>query len=74
MTEIRDFSCFDLFKFNKVNLDPLTETYGLTFYLHYQSRWPEYFLTAVAPNREIQGYIMGKSEVYSKMIKFRIYQ
>ncbi|CBY09208.1 unnamed protein product [Oikopleura dioica] len=62
MTEIRPFSCFDLFKFNKVNLDPLTETYGLPFYLHYQAKWPEYYFTAEAPNGDIQGYIMGKSE------------
>jgi len=62
MSLIREFSCFDLFKFNKVNLDPLTETYGLSFYLSYQARWPEYFYTACAPNGEIQGYIMGKAE------------
>ena len=62
MSLIREFSCFDLFKFNKVNLDPLTETYGLSFYMSYQARWPEYFYTAEAPNGEIQGYIMGKAE------------
>ena len=55
MSLIREFSCFDLFKFNKVNLDPLTETYGLSFYMSYQARWPEYFYTAEAPNGEIQG-------------------
>ena len=63
MSVIREFSCFDLFKFNKVNLDPLTETYGLTFYMTYQAKWPEYFYTAESPNGEIQGYIMGKAEV-----------
>merc|ERR1712157_707083 len=62
MSVIREFSCFDLFKFNKVNLDPLTETYGLTFYMTYQAKWPEYFYTAESPNGEIQGYIMGKAE------------
>ena len=66
MSLIREFSCFDLFKFNKVNLDPLTETYGLSFYMSYQARWPEYFYTAEAPNGEIQGF----SGVHSR---FRIW-
>ncbi|UYV74595.1 NAA20 [Cordylochernes scorpioides] len=44
------------------NLDPLTETYGLAFYLQYLSHWPEYFQVAEAPNGDLMGYIMGKSE------------
>ncbi|EDW56182.1 GM22725 [Drosophila sechellia] len=32
MTTLRPFTCDDLFKFNNVNFDPLTETYGLSFY------------------------------------------
>uniref|UniRef100_A0A915CPF9 Uncharacterized protein n=1 Tax=Ditylenchus dipsaci TaxID=166011 RepID=A0A915CPF9_9BILA len=35
MTTIRPFEAEDLFRFNNVNLDPLTETYGLPFYLQY---------------------------------------
>ena len=38
MTTLRPFRCDDLFKFNNVNLDPLTETYNLAFYLMYLSR------------------------------------
>ena len=72
MTEIRPFSCFDLFKFNMVNFDPLTETYGLPFYLHYQAKWPEYYFTAEAPNGDIQGYIMGKSEVSLNISKLSL--
>lgn len=66
MTTIRSFTCDDLFKFNNVNLDPLTETYGLGFYMQYLAHWPEYFQVAESPNGEIMGYIMGKAEVMGK--------
>jgi len=62
MTTIRPFTCDDMFRFNNVNLDPLTETYGIGFYLQYLSRWPEYFQVAESPSGEIMGYIMGKAE------------
>ena len=39
MTTLRPFCCDDLFHYNNVNLDPLTETYNLAFYLMYLSRW-----------------------------------
>ncbi|KAI8432108.1 hypothetical protein MSG28_004611 [Choristoneura fumiferana] len=44
------------------NLDPLTETYGLSFYTQYLAHWPEYFQVAESPSGEIMGYIMGKAE------------
>ncbi|XP_049874936.1 N-alpha-acetyltransferase 20 [Pectinophora gossypiella] len=62
MTTIRPFTCEDMLKFNNVNLDPLTETYGLSFYTQYLAHWPEYFQVAEAPSGEIMGYIMGKAE------------
>jgi N-terminal acetyltransferase B complex catalytic subunit len=43
------------------NLDPLTETYGLSFYLQYLAHWPEYFQVVEAPN----GHIMGYSNHYN---------
>ena len=57
MTTLRQFTCDDLFRFNPVNLDPLTETYGVQFYLQYLARWPEYFLVAESPSNEIMGMI-----------------
>jgi len=54
--------CDDMFRFNSVNLDPLTETYGLSFYLQYLAHWPEYFQVVESPSGEIMGYIMGKAE------------
>lgn len=40
------------------NLDPLTETYGLSFYMQYLAHWPEYFQVAESPSGEIMGYSM----------------
>ena len=62
MTTLRQFTCDDLFRFNPINLDPLTETYGIGFYLQYLARWPEYFVVAEAPSGDLMGYIMGKAE------------
>ncbi|XP_075563073.1 N-alpha-acetyltransferase 20 isoform X2 [Pelecanus crispus] len=62
MTTLRAFTCDDLFRFNNINLDPLTETYGIPFYLQYLAHWPEYFVVAEAPGGELMGYIMGKAE------------
>ncbi len=62
MTTLRQFTCDDMFRFNPINLDPLTETYGVGFYLQYLARWPEYFLVAEAPSGDLMGYIMGKAE------------
>lgn len=31
MTEVRRFTCDDMFRFNNVNLDPLTETVSILF-------------------------------------------
>jgi N-terminal acetyltransferase B complex catalytic subunit len=45
-----------MFKFNGVNLDPLTETYGLSFYMQYLAHWPEYFQIAESASGEIMGY------------------
>jgi N-terminal acetyltransferase B complex catalytic subunit len=62
MTTIRSFTCDDLFAYNAVNHDKLTETYSLAFYLHYLAKWPEYFSAATTRDGEIMGYVMGKCE------------
>ncbi|KAK2163253.1 hypothetical protein LSH36_83g04092 [Paralvinella palmiformis] len=66
MTTIRPFTCDDMFRFHNVNLDPLTETYGLPFYMQYLAHWPEYFQVAESPSGEIMGYIMGKAEGHAE--------
>ena len=67
MTSFRPFTSFDLLKYNLVNTDALTETYGLSFYLSYLAHWPEYFVCAETLNRELSGYVMGKSEGKSNL-------
>ena len=62
MTTVRRFNCDDLFRFNNINLDPLTETYSLAFYLQYMAVWPEYFSVVESPDNRLMGYIMGKAE------------
>ncbi len=62
MTTIRPFSIFDLFKFNNVNLDILTETYHTNFYGKYIAVWGEYCVSAENSSGMIEGYILGKVE------------
>lgn len=59
---MRRFTCNDLFHFNAVNLDPLTETYNLSFYLTYLAKWPEYCQIAAGPGYQTMGYVLGKAE------------
>lgn len=62
MTTIRPFEMSDLFKFNNINLDNLTETFNMPFYLSYQSMWPEAFTVAEAPDKSLMGYMLAKAE------------
>ncbi|KAG6416236.1 hypothetical protein SASPL_123662 [Salvia splendens] len=62
MTTIRRFCCNDLLRFASVNLDHLTETFNMSFYMTYLARWPDYFHVADAPGNRVMGYIMGKVE------------
>ncbi|XP_063713171.1 N-alpha-acetyltransferase 20-like [Symsagittifera roscoffensis] len=66
MSSLRTFKCRDFLKMARINLDPLTETYALPFYLQYYVKWPEYFLMSETPSGEVQGYIMGKSETFRR--------
>ena len=52
----------DLLHMEGVNLDPLTETYSIDFYLEYLSKWPEMCHVMMDINREIVAYIIGKLE------------
>ena len=62
MTSTRPFEIDDLFRFNNVNLDVLTETYNMSFYLQYMSTSPELFTVATSPDGSITGYMLGKAE------------
>ena len=50
MTSIRRFRCTDLFRISSVNLDALTETYQLSYYMTYAIRWPDCFTVAQQPH------------------------
>ncbi|KAI3659053.1 hypothetical protein MP638_002072 [Amoeboaphelidium occidentale] len=62
MTSLRLFTALDLLKFNNINLDPLTETYSISFYLTYLARWPDYFYLTLDHTGKQMGYVMGKAE------------
>ncbi|KAI1326888.1 N-acetyltransferase 5 [Xylariaceae sp. FL0255] len=65
----RPFKPTDLDNFAKCNMDPLTETYDLSFYLQYYARWPTLFQVAVDQKGNILGYIMGKIESSPEYMK-----
>lgn len=67
MTTIRMFRAEDLFKFNHINLDPLTETYNIPFYMQYVATWPSLCASFEDSNGRMMGYILGKAEGESKL-------
>ncbi|ORX47221.1 acyl-CoA N-acyltransferase [Hesseltinella vesiculosa] len=62
MSLLRRFKATDLFEFNNVNLDVLTETYNISFYLQYLAHWPDLFMVQKSPLNSLMGYVMGKAE------------
>jgi hypothetical protein len=56
MATFRPFRCDDLNKLSKCNLDPLTETYELSFYLGYYAKWPSLFHVCEDMDGNILGY------------------
>ncbi|KFH43278.1 N-terminal acetyltransferase B complex catalytic subunit-like protein [Hapsidospora chrysogenum ATCC 11550] len=70
MATFRRFRPDDVNKFSKCNLDPLTETYELNFYLQYYSKWPSLFQVCEDMNGNVVGYIMGKVESSPDAYKF----
>jgi len=59
MTTFRPFRLDDLNRISKCNLDPLTETYDLSFYVQYYTKWPALFQVAEDTNGNIVGYSMS---------------
>lgn len=56
MANFRRFKPSDLNRLSKCNLDPLTETYELAFYLSYYAKWPSLFQVAEDQHGNIIGY------------------
>ena len=67
MTTIRPFVAEDLFKFNHINLDPLTETYNIPYYMQYLATWPALCASFEDPHGRMMGYILGKAEGSGKL-------
>lgn len=66
MTSLRPFHAMDVFKFNPTNLDPLTETYDLNFYLSYIARWPHLFNVAEGADGTLDAYSTSPPRPYHK--------
>ncbi|KAF1815791.1 acyl-CoA N-acyltransferase [Eremomyces bilateralis CBS 781.70] len=62
MASVRPMVASDLFKLSTCNLDHLTETYGVNFYLDYLTKWPELCRVLEGQDGQIEGYILGKLE------------
>lgn len=61
MATFRRFRPDDVNKFSKCNLDPLTETYELGFYLQYFAKWPSLFQVCEDQEGNIVGYSASSS-------------
>ncbi len=46
----------DLLRITTTNLDPFTETYGISFYLEYLTKWPDLCRVIEGVDGEIEGY------------------
>ena len=56
MATIRPMRPDDLLKFSSTNLDHLTETYNIGFYLEYLTKWPELCQVIEGIDGKIEGY------------------
>ena len=61
MASIRPMTPMDLLHFNECNLDPLTETYNVSFYLDYLTKWPHLCKVIEGPHGKIEGYSTSSS-------------
>ncbi|KAF1913943.1 n-acetyltransferas-like protein [Ampelomyces quisqualis] len=62
MATIRPMRPNDLLLISSTNLDHLTETYNISFYMEYLTKWPELCQVIEGPDGNIEGYILGKLE------------
>lgn len=58
MASIRPMTPMDLLRFNPCNLDHLTETYNIGFYLEYFTKWPQLCKVIEGPSGQIEAYSM----------------
>lgn len=58
MSYIRPMTATDLLHFNPCNLDHLTETYNIGFYLEYFTKWPHLCKVIEGSTGQIEAYSM----------------
>ncbi|KAF2876932.1 acyl-CoA N-acyltransferase [Massariosphaeria phaeospora] len=62
MSTIRPMRFDDLLNLSSTNLDHLTETYNIGFYLEYLTKWPDLCRVIEGIDGNLEGYILGKLE------------
>jgi N-terminal acetyltransferase B complex catalytic subunit len=58
MATIRPMRPNDLLLISSTNLDHLTETYNISFYMEYLTKWPELCQVIEGIDGDIEGYSM----------------
>lgn len=56
MATVRPMRHADLLRISSTNLDHFTETYNISFYLEYLTKWPELCQIIEGANGKIEGY------------------
>jgi N-terminal acetyltransferase B complex catalytic subunit len=56
MSTIRPMRATDLLRITTTNLDHLTETYNISFYLEYLTKWPDLCRVIEGIDGQIEGY------------------
>lgn len=62
MTTIQPFSVLDCLEYNDINLDILTETFGIGFYGKYIAKWPDFCISMLNNSGSVFAYLIGKVE------------
>ena len=70
MATVRPMTALDLFKFNPCNLDHLTETYNVGFYLEYFSKWPHLCKVIERHDGQIEAYSTSSYNKHNTPIPF----
>lgn len=66
MATIRPMRPDDLLNFSSTNLDHLTETYNIGFYLEYLTKWPELCQVIEGLDGQIEGYSASRTPPLSR--------
>lgn len=62
MATIRPMRPNDLLRISSTNLDHLTETYNIGFYMEYLTKWPELCQVIEGIDGSIEGYSMSYTD------------